>query len=307
VKPEVATHEGLFDLEQATNLPIRFAWVMLWTVCDREGRFRWRPRMLKADVLPFDVLDFELVLDALAGAGFIQRYEANGEKYGYIPTWHSHQSINLRESASKLPPPHALTAGAVKVQRMHMRAHGEGEGERELEGERERELEGERMACAPVPSTAVVVVAPLEPGRFEYSPGQIRAAGPGLIGAWNNVAATVPELSCRAVTASGEHPKVYTALRAHPDINWWADVFQKVAKSDLLRGLQPWRNGDLKATDFWWCLRNADEIAAGSYDNHDRVLLPAAPVASRAQQRSLRNAAAAEAVIASLRAEEEPA
>jgi hypothetical protein len=252
VKPEVATHEGLFDLEQATNLPIRFAWVMLWTVCDREGRFRWRPRMLKADVLPFDAVDFGQVLDALAGAGFIQRYEANGQTYGCIPTWRDHQKVNSRESASQLPEPPSVTpqASASACVRVQARVEGDREGDRD----RELEREGERET----PPAPVVV---------EYLPGQIRAGVGGLVGAWNNLVASVPQLKARAVTVGETNPKVYSALKAHPDIDWWAGVFAKVATSDLLRGLSAWRNGDVKATDFFWVLRNADEIAAGQYDN----------------------------------------
>ena len=105
VKPEFFRHEGLVELEVASNLPIRIAFAGLWTVCDREGRFRWRPRQLKLDVLPFDAVDFTAVLDALAGGGFIVQYQVYGEAYGYVPTWHRHQIVNNRESASLLPEP----------------------------------------------------------------------------------------------------------------------------------------------------------------------------------------------------------
>lgn len=105
VKPEVCMHEVLFDLEQQTGLPIRFAWVGLWTQCDREGRFRWRPRTLKPLVLPHDTVDFEDVLDALAAANMLIKYEVGGEVYGCIPTWHKHQVINQREAASQIPGP----------------------------------------------------------------------------------------------------------------------------------------------------------------------------------------------------------
>ena len=44
VKPEFFTHEGLFDAEKATKLPLRVAFVGLWCAADREGRFRWEPR-----------------------------------------------------------------------------------------------------------------------------------------------------------------------------------------------------------------------------------------------------------------------
>lgn len=109
VKPELAAHEGLFDLETETGLPIRFAWCMLFTVADREGRFAWRIRSLKAGVLPLDNIDFGLVLAAMERAGLIVRYEVDGEAYGYIPTWKKHQAINVREAASRIPEPPAFT------------------------------------------------------------------------------------------------------------------------------------------------------------------------------------------------------
>lgn len=105
VKPEVALHEGLFDLEKETGLAIRFFWVALILQADREGRFEWRPRPLKALCAPYDDIDFADVLNAFARAGFIVRYEADGKEYGWIPTFHRHQSINSKERQSKIPPP----------------------------------------------------------------------------------------------------------------------------------------------------------------------------------------------------------
>jgi hypothetical protein len=64
VKPEVFCHEELFELEQETKLPMRLAWIGLFTCCDRDGRFVWRPRTLKVAILPYDDVDFSRVLDA---------------------------------------------------------------------------------------------------------------------------------------------------------------------------------------------------------------------------------------------------
>src|ERR1051326_4206466 len=103
VKPELAAHEGLYDLELETGLPIRFAWCMLFTVADRAGRFVWRPRTLKAQILPHDNIDFSRVLDAWVAREFIRKYRVKTEWYGWIPTFLKHQVINNRESASTLP------------------------------------------------------------------------------------------------------------------------------------------------------------------------------------------------------------
>jgi hypothetical protein len=103
VKPELAAHEGMFDLEQETGLPIRFAWCMLFTVADREGRFAWRPRTIKAQTLPHDALDFSRVLDAWLTRGFVEKYRVGDEWFGWIPTFTKHQVINNREAQSDLP------------------------------------------------------------------------------------------------------------------------------------------------------------------------------------------------------------
>jgi hypothetical protein len=106
VKPELHKHEVLFDIEKSTGLPARIAWVGLFAACDREGRFNWRPRTLKAEILPFDEgADFSVLLNAWEKAKMIHRYEVDGEVYGWIPTFATrHQNINPREADSTLPP-----------------------------------------------------------------------------------------------------------------------------------------------------------------------------------------------------------
>lgn len=105
VKPELFTHEELYDLEKETGLPIRIAYTGMFCQADREGRFKWRPRTLKTQVLPFDNLDFSRVLDALATRGFIEKYTINGEEFGRIVKFKAHQFINNKEPESSLPAP----------------------------------------------------------------------------------------------------------------------------------------------------------------------------------------------------------
>jgi hypothetical protein len=105
IKPEFFLCEELFDLEMETGLPLRVAYAGLWCAADREGRFEWRPRMLKARVLPYDDGDFSRVLDALSTRGFIVKYTVDGRDFGLIPTFAEHQVINNREKESQLPEP----------------------------------------------------------------------------------------------------------------------------------------------------------------------------------------------------------
>lgn len=106
IKPELFRHEELYDLEVQTGLPLRLAFAGLWCCCDREGRFKWRPKTLKSIILPFDDIDFSRVLDAWATRGFVVKYASpDGEELGFIPSWSRHQHVNNRESESTLPKP----------------------------------------------------------------------------------------------------------------------------------------------------------------------------------------------------------
>lgn len=142
VKPELFKHEDLYDLEETSGLPIRVAFIGLFTCCDREGRFKWRPRTLKLDVLPHDNVDFSRVLDALGTRGFIRKYEVDGEEYGVIPTFSKHQVINNRESDSDIPAPAessyvsmTLTREARVDDATTTRAQGKGKEGKGKEGE----------------------------------------------------------------------------------------------------------------------------------------------------------------------------
>ena len=129
IKPDVHLDEDLWDLEEQTGLPIFRAFVGLWGVADREGRFLWRPRKLKALILPYWNGSMEEVLNALQSEFFIIRYESEGRAYGWVRTFSKHQVINLREAQSKLPAPSEEDIQDAQ-ERMRMRAQGEGEEKR---------------------------------------------------------------------------------------------------------------------------------------------------------------------------------
>lgn len=126
IRPAFFKHAELYDAEVASVLPLRVAFAGLWTVADKEGRFPWKPRELKTDILPHDALDFGRVLDVLEAQGFVQRYVVEGTIYGLIPSFKSHQTFHKSEPGSKLPtpvgpplpprvPPVATTADSVAV------------------------------------------------------------------------------------------------------------------------------------------------------------------------------------------------
>lgn len=128
VKPEFFRHKKLFELEKSSKLPLRVAFVGLWTAADREGRFKWDPDGLKLDCLPWDEVDFSKVLDALASGDFVVKYQSGEKFYGYIPSWSSHQVINNREMQSKIPAPDSSMVIGVQLHEDSGNTHGELEG-----------------------------------------------------------------------------------------------------------------------------------------------------------------------------------
>ncbi len=169
VKPELFNHEALFEAEQAYQLPLRLAFIALFTCCDKAGRFRWQPRRLKLDMLPYDDLDMARVFDALNARGFIKKYECDGESYGCIPSWSRHQVLNHRETDSPLPPePDACPTREGResdIVRACPGGIGKGKGNKEMEGEEEGN--GSIVASETRPSSALSSIQHV----FEYWKG----------------------------------------------------------------------------------------------------------------------------------------
>jgi len=180
IKPELFRHEALFDAEVETGLPLRLAFIGLFTVCDREGRFKWRPRAIKAEVMPYDDgVDFSRVLDACVTRGFVVKYASQGVEYGCITSFTRHQVINARESVSELPDPNDPTSETLVVAEdstraprvddasttRHVHAHGEGKG-REGKGKEGKEV-AQRDASPTVAADLLPVAA--APGPAVWS------------------------------------------------------------------------------------------------------------------------------------------
>ena len=147
IKPEFFNHDRLFDAEHETKLPLRLAYIGLWCAADREGRFRWEPRRLRAQIFPYENIDFSRVLDALTTRGFIVKYCKAGVDdvcFGSIPSWHNHQVINNRERASQLPEPpidqQPIDACSTRDPRVTHAGEGEGKGKEGKEGKEVAEV-----------------------------------------------------------------------------------------------------------------------------------------------------------------------
>lgn len=103
VKPAFFKDEDLADLPPLTRLLFQGLWLM----ADRDGRLENRPRLIKAEVLPYDDCDIDQMLEALAEKRFIVRYTINERACIFIPGFKTHQRISGKEAdcSSELPPP----------------------------------------------------------------------------------------------------------------------------------------------------------------------------------------------------------
>jgi uncharacterized phage protein (TIGR02220 family) len=98
IKPEFFTSEDIVALQPFARL----LYIALWCEADREGRLAWRPQTFKMRYLPADSVDIGALCQELTGRELVQLY---GNGYAFIPGFASHQHVNPREAASKLPEP----------------------------------------------------------------------------------------------------------------------------------------------------------------------------------------------------------
>ena len=171
IKPDLFLHEDLADLEAETKLPVRLAFIGLFTQADKAGRFRWAPRRLKATLMPYDKIDFGKVLEALESGGFVLHYADDAGEYGCIPSWDEHQRPNHREVESKLPPLGGVGTRELPFPGVPGHAPGEGKGR-----------EGKGKSTARVKDASVSVAFQTWWESWRAHPAHSNGAGPGTRG-----------------------------------------------------------------------------------------------------------------------------
>jgi len=240
IKPCFFRHEGLQELEveHKGKYPM-FVFSALWGHCDRLGRFRWKPKTLKLDILPFIPFDMEKTLLILEQAGYIKRYDIDGERYGFIPTFTEHQRISGKEAQEdpEFPDPIEFYDNSQVKHSGSTREALETAG-REGKG---REQEGNTPARN-APSVS------LAPSVSE------------VVNLWNSIPGLI-----QARSISGPIEKsIARRIHEHPSIGWFSMIFERVSHSDFLSG----RKSDFAATIDWVLgPKNLAKILNGNYDN----------------------------------------
>ena len=83
----------------------RLLFIGLWTLSDCNGNIEWRPKRIKAELLPYDNCDVEALAINLDKSGFIRFYSVQGKEFVNIVNFLKHQNPhkNERVKGSEIP------------------------------------------------------------------------------------------------------------------------------------------------------------------------------------------------------------
>lgn len=112
---------GFFRDEYIIELPFeaRLLFIGLWTLADREGRLKDRPKQIKIDIFPCDNVDVNKLLDQLKSKGFIIRYTVDSDHYIQVVNFVKHQNPHIKEPASDIPASDKHGASTVQAPDKH--------------------------------------------------------------------------------------------------------------------------------------------------------------------------------------------
>lgn len=99
IKPDFFLDDDLAEQSFETRL----AFAGLWCYADKSGRLEDNPKKLKVEILPYDKVDMNNLLNNLTKKPFIIRYELNNKKYIQILNFLKHQKPHHTEKDSDIP------------------------------------------------------------------------------------------------------------------------------------------------------------------------------------------------------------
>lgn len=98
-------HPGMTTDEayMAMSAYAKAAWPPLWTDCDDQGVFEWKPLVLKAKLLPADTVSFDALLAEWVSLGVIVKFECGGRGYGAVRNFQRFQRPKKPNQVHPLP------------------------------------------------------------------------------------------------------------------------------------------------------------------------------------------------------------
>jgi hypothetical protein len=100
-----SVHPGFFKDERLVQCSAfaRLLFIGLGVEADDKGIFEWKPLTLKMTVFPADNVDVPALLEELAAADAIMRFEANGRPYGAIRNFRKYQKPKTPNDIYPMP------------------------------------------------------------------------------------------------------------------------------------------------------------------------------------------------------------
>jgi hypothetical protein len=100
-----SVHPGLFTDEAFASVsPLaRILWIGIWTECDDQGAFEWKPLTLKMRILPGDNADVPALLAELASSDMVRSYTVGGRHYGLVRNFARFQRPKKPQSVHPIP------------------------------------------------------------------------------------------------------------------------------------------------------------------------------------------------------------
>ncbi len=92
-----------FEDETMAKLPLgaRLTYIGIWTRCNMHGVFEWNVKLLVCALFPhddgIDAAAVEKWMRALEELGRVSRFESEGKRYGFLPSFSEHQAISKAE------------------------------------------------------------------------------------------------------------------------------------------------------------------------------------------------------------------
>jgi len=267
-----SVHPGLFTDEEFMGLSAlaRVLLIGLWVESDDQGVFEWKPRTLKARLLPNDVVDMVALLAELVTARFVLEFADGGKPYGAVRNFRKYQRPKKPNAIYPLPSELrtyvGLTGDSSEPVPHQNATDGEKSSQMEDGGGRVEEVATSDEVVEPA---AVAPAQPTPPAKPAEDPMAIptyldRRKGTRLPAEW-----TLPE--DWRFWAEDHHPDIDIDLQSQKFANyWWAKPGKEATKTDWFA---TWRN---------WIL-SAKERGNGKRPNPDSVVEGYAAIAARHQ------------------------
>jgi hypothetical protein len=233
IKPGFFVSDQLLECDPLA----RILFLGLACICDRDGRFEWRPKKHKIEILPCDNCDIGGLIEQLVRAKLVNHYEAGGREYGEIPSFLRHQNPHKNEKPSTIPPGPESEPRTYKVPCSHHTSTVQVPDKyttNPAESLNPESLNPESLKDTDVSLVEESTSTPMRPEVvISKCPHQ------KILNLWAEV---LPELTQPVDWDSGDTDGKYLATRwrekpERQTLGWWQSFFTQIRANDFLMGL----------------------------------------------------------------------